>query len=1491
MNPRLACVVLWALVFAGPAGCGGGDGATGGGGPTGTGSAISTGGGSTITATGGHGGAAGRGGATPHGGAGGAGTGGASADAGAEAGAGGLGGAGTGGSGGGAADGGADLDAGAEAGGDDGGGVIVYPPTCSVCHGSPENPAPPHDLDGNVDPSAVGVGAHQSHLTPAAWHGPVGCSDCHVVPSSVPDPGVPTHLDGMTQLTWSALAKSGSFDANAATCAGTYCHGASLPPDAKGKPTVRAPTWTTVDGSQKACGSACHSLPPGGKHPPSDSCPTCHGDVIATFTNGPKPSATWKAPKLHVDGQVEVAALTCASCHGDPLAGTPAPPSGTHGETQTTDPAVGAHDVHLAKTSWHRSGQCVDCHEEPQSKSHSNGVVDLSWGAVTIADGANPAFDAKAHSCANVYCHGATLRGPAPGGVVSRVPVWTTVDGTFDACGKTCHTNPPGGGHPQNLACPTCHVDVIASYAPGNPPTAVFAAPERHGDGKVDVIPLVCTSCHGDAPSQDPAPPLGTRGETSPADPAVGAHQAHLADSTWHRTGQCADCHSVPKALVHSSGMVEIEWNAPSANDGVLPAYSSLALTCTNTYCHGTTLAGPNPGGVVSRTPVWNVVDGSFDACGSTCHTNPPGAPHTDSTACPLCHTAVIASFSPGKPPAVVWKDRTLHIDGKVDAVGLTCTTCHGDPVTKNAAPPKGTNGEVDTSARAVGAHAAHLTGATWHRAGQCTDCHQVPASAIHSDGVAKLTFAGPAGADGATPTFSSPALTCSNYCHGATLFGPNKNGSVAKTPVWTTVNGAFSACGSSCHTNPPGPPHVANTACPSCHAPTISAYSALPKPTAVWKDASLHVDGKVDVSGLKCTSCHGDPQSGSPAPPHGTAGETLTTEPAVGAHTAHLGPSAWHRTGQCVDCHKVPAAIPHNDGVVDFTWGTPSTTGGVTPAFDAATVSCKSVYCHGVTLPGPNPGGVVARTPVWTKVDGSFDACGASCHTNPPAAPHPQSTACASCHDATLSAYVPGSPPKPTWKDPTLHIDGKVQVSQLTCTSCHGDPVTKSSAPPLGTHGETKTSDHAVGAHQQHLGASAWHRAGECVDCHLVPQSNLHSNGVMEVSWGAITAADGALPSWAAATYTCSGVYCHGSTLRPAKLGGALLRQPIWTTVNGSYGACGASCHTNPPGSDHPTHPDCTICHASVVKSYDPGTYATVWTDAAKHVDGLTEVTAYHDLPGWTTPKAGQNHHGRVYFLQNQQKDEHGVVCATCHGADFLGGSVGVSCDTAGCHSGGSFKQCTFCHGSAPAQVSPPVGVNGEQATGTLSVGRHVAHVTPSATHLAFTCATCHTVPAAGDLSHTLGYVPSADLSTTGHHGDVAFSGGAAGTVWTVAATLGNPVTARGTCTKACHSNGAGGNPVVTPYWAGGAWVAGGCGNCHAASPNTGSHSKHVGQAACSDCHPGAGTATHLDGLRTVLQKAGGGVVTTVPPGGACGNRYTCTGACHGTGHGPRCW
>ena len=132
-------------------------------------------------------------------------------------------------------------------------------------------------------------------------------------------------------------------------------------------------------------------------------------------------------------------------------------------------------------------------------------------------------------------------------------------------------------------------------------------------------------------------------------------------------------------------------------------------------------------------------------------------------------------------------------------------------------------------------------------------------------------------------------------------------------------------------------------------------------------------------------------------------------------------------------------------------------------------------------------------------------------------------------------------------------HIDGKVQVSQLTCTSCHGDPVTKSSAPPLGTHGETKTSDHAVGAHQQHLGASAWHRAGECVDCHLVPQSNLHSNGVMEVSWGAITAADGALPSWAAATYTCSGVYCHGSTLRPAKLGGALLRQPIWTTVNGS--------------------------------------------------------------------------------------------------------------------------------------------------------------------------------------------------------------------------------------------------------------------------------------------------------------------------------------------------
>ncbi|MBI5609743.1 MAG: hypothetical protein HY902_12795 [Deltaproteobacteria bacterium] len=239
----------------------------------------------------------------------------------------------------------------------------------------------------------------------------------------------------------------------------------------------------------------------------------------------------------------------------------------------------------------------------------------------------------------------------------------------------------------------------------------------------------------------------------------------------------------------------------------------------------------------------------------------------------------------------------------------------------------------------------------------------------------------------------------------------------------------------------------------------------------------------------------------------------------------------------------------------------------------------------------------------------------------------------------------------------------------------------------------------------------------------------------------------------------------------------------------------------------------------------------------------------------------------------------------------------------------GGNGQACTFCRGG-PSQNNPSIGVANEQTNGSLAVGRHTPHLAASPSHVAFTCDRCHTVPAAGNVAHTLEYVPSADLSpsdlgTAGHHGDVTLPAPPAvfnatnAMTWNVAATQGNPASDRGTCTGVCHSNGRGGAPAVTPYWAGGNWNAGSCGNCHAAQPNTKRHGDHLSgenNVPCSNCHPDAGEATHMDGIRTVKASISGapysgGVTVSFGPTGNCKNGVTCSGTCHGEGHDGRCW
>ncbi len=154
--------------------------------------------------------------------------------------------------------------------------------TCSSCHGSGSNNAPPQDTSGNTATTFAGVGAHQKHMTTAISTN-VSCVECHVVPSQITDTG---HTDTAlpAEITFGTLAKTGNLNPvwNGTTCANTYCHGqftGGLGFD---------PTWTTVNGTQGACGT-CHARPPNtGKHRINDhdnlSCSACHGSFYSNTT-------------------------------------------------------------------------------------------------------------------------------------------------------------------------------------------------------------------------------------------------------------------------------------------------------------------------------------------------------------------------------------------------------------------------------------------------------------------------------------------------------------------------------------------------------------------------------------------------------------------------------------------------------------------------------------------------------------------------------------------------------------------------------------------------------------------------------------------------------------------------------------------------------------------------------------------------------------------------------------------------------------------------------------------------------------------------------------------------------------------------------------------------------------------------------------------------------------------------------------------------------
>lgn len=155
---------------------------------------------------------------------------------------------------------------------------------------------------------------------------------------------------------------------------------------------------------------------------------------------------------------------------------------------------------------------------------------------------------------------------------------------------------------------------------------------------------------------------------------------------------------------------------------------------------------------------------------------------------------------------------------------------------------------------------------------------------------------------------------------------------------------------------------------------------------------------------------------------------------------------------------------------------------------------------------------------------------------------------------------------------------------------------------------------------------------------------------------------------------------------------------------------------------------------------------------------------------------------------------------CQTCHGEDYSGGAVGVSCSQASCHRAPEGPlACTTCHHDG---ANPP--------TPRPATGAHAAH--------ALYCDTCHQVPQgpADVPTHASG-----DASTLIHFGGLASNAGAAPT-W--------DATNKRCSNTYCHG------PLSPPWVDNPPQIQ--CDGCHGKPPST--HAKWSRVASgCASCHP----------------------------------------------------
>jgi predicted CxxxxCH...CXXCH cytochrome family protein len=228
-----------------------------------------------------------------------------------------------------------------------------------------------------------------------------------------------------------------------------------------------------------------------------------------------------------------------------------------------------------------------------------------------------------------------------------------------------------------------------------------------------------------------------------------------------------------------------------------------------------------------------------------------------------------------------------------------------------------------------------------------------------------------------------------------------------------------------------------------------------------------------------------------------------------------------------------------------------------------------------------------------------------------------------------------------------------------------------------------------------------------------------------------------------------------------------------------------------------------CLKCHG---QNYQGGT-STVSCVACHQSRGAT----LHGR-GWVDPSS-PNFHGNAIKGANWDMRP----CQTCHGANYDGGKVGVSCRTCHTDTGGP-EACATCHGST--NPAPPRDLFGNTTKAARGVGAHQKHVATGTISSVVRCGECHVVP---------GAIYSAGHIDAGDGAEVVFNNPLTHVVTNQSGTIDydpslplytpNPSYDRTTlkCSNTyCHGYFKNGNLTFAPVWNDTTTASGMCGTCH---------------------------------------------------------------------------